>query len=265
MHNKRICLLVLSCDKYSDLWPTFFDLFEKSWSDCPFDKYLLTNYKKAPSSAFTTINIGKDISWSDNLLFAIDTFRGEYDYIFLFMDDGFITKVNKKQIINDVKAFIDIDGDYITFINEPKHTKSFNQYFGEIEKSSKYRATATWALWKIGTLSSLLKIGESAWEFEVYGSRRSHKYPRFYSVYKNRFKYVHGVIKGLWLPPSVKELKSMGYNVDLSARGQMFLTTYLKFQLYIVVRKVILFLIPKYLSNIISNFKWRTKQVDFNN
>jgi hypothetical protein len=260
MYNKKICLLVLSCDKYSDLWPIFFDLFEKNWSDCPFDKYLLTNFKKAPSPDFNTINIGKDRSWSDNLLFAIDKILGKYAYIFLFMDDGFITRVNTKQIVKDIKTFIDLKGDYMTFINEPKPTKPINQYFGEIEISSKYRATATWALWDITTLSSLLKKGESAWGFEIFGSERSIKYSNFYSVYKDRFSYVHGVIKGMWLPSSVKKLESLGYNVDLGERKKMDLKTYLKFRLYVILRKIVIFLLPQRITTYISNKKWSKKK-----
>ena len=33
-------ILILSCDKFSDLWKPFFDLFWKYWPDCPYNVYL---------------------------------------------------------------------------------------------------------------------------------------------------------------------------------------------------------------------------------
>ena len=74
-------LLVVSCDSYSDVWNTFFSFFFHYWHDCPLDIYLLSNEKSYNQSRVNTIKVGRDISWSDNLLNVIDQLKK--DYIFL--------------------------------------------------------------------------------------------------------------------------------------------------------------------------------------
>ena len=41
-------VVVLSCDKYSDLWNPFFKLYNKYWQDNPFKTYLITENKTYP-------------------------------------------------------------------------------------------------------------------------------------------------------------------------------------------------------------------------
>jgi len=43
--NGKIAVLVVSCDKYADLWPPFFQLFLRFWPECPFSVYLISNQK----------------------------------------------------------------------------------------------------------------------------------------------------------------------------------------------------------------------------
>ena len=43
--KSRIGIVVPSCDKYSDLWPYFFNNFYKYWYNCPLNIYLISNEK----------------------------------------------------------------------------------------------------------------------------------------------------------------------------------------------------------------------------
>ena len=88
MHQKsNIDLLVVSCDSYSDVWDTFFKFFFTCWNDCPLDIYLLTNEKTFDQLPVKTIRVGRDISWSDNLLSGIDQLKKDY-VLLLFGDCG---------------------------------------------------------------------------------------------------------------------------------------------------------------------------------
>lgn len=252
----KICLLVLSCDKYSDMWYIFFDMLFKNWRECPFDIHLISNNKNFNDQRVKVLKTGEDKSWSDTLVSGLNFIENEYKYVFLLMDDAFITFVDHKKILGDIDKFFEEDGNYLTFINEPKHTDSLNASFGSIGTKSKYRATATWALWKIKTLKSVLKSGESAWQFEIDGSKRSNKFKKFYSVYNDRFRFIHGVVKGMWLPTSVKQLKLLGYNIDLSERDQMNYFVYYRLKIYQYFRMIVLLFIPKKLSDLISRYKW---------
>ena len=117
--------------------------------------------KKLPNNNFIGINVGDDISWSDNLLHALNILKKKYCYVLLLFDDGFITSVNANNIVKFLNEFINICGNSLTYINQPKHTKNYNEDFGEIESTSRYRTTATFCVWRIDLLMEILKKGES--------------------------------------------------------------------------------------------------------
>ena len=248
MTKHKVALLVLSFDGYDDLWNMTIELFNKNWPDCEFDKYLMTNYKEYIDNnqrPFKTLKIGQDCSWSKNLIKALDKLYN-YEYVFLFMDDGFlINKIDNKLILKIFHSFKNSNGKFLSYLNEPKSNKKYNEYFGEISRHSPYRVTATSALWKIEFLKNFLDEKEDAWMFEKLGSRRSEKYESgFYSVYKNHFHFIHGIIKGLWLPDAHKKLSAMGYNLSKKNRGTFSQIQIIKFKIYIFFRNLILLLTP---------------------
>ena len=54
------------------------------------------------------------------------------------------------------------------------------------------------SIWKKSVLQDLLEEGESAWDFEINGSKRAYKYDGFYAVYNDFINYENGIIKGKW-------------------------------------------------------------------
>ena len=68
-------IIIPSCDKYSDLWHTFFFFFHKYWQDCPYPIYLMTNNLSYEDQRIITLKIGEDVSWSANLKKALGTVR----------------------------------------------------------------------------------------------------------------------------------------------------------------------------------------------
>ena len=80
-------ILVLSCDKYCDLWKPFFELFHKFWSRCPFTVYLGSNTKKFRDYSIPTILSKSCIDWSSDLLSILAQMKEEY--IFIWIDDFF--------------------------------------------------------------------------------------------------------------------------------------------------------------------------------
>ena len=66
----KIAFVILSfCDIIILTYGQYlFPQFHKNWSDCPFDKYISTNFLSAKSTSFKDIKIGKDNSWSDGVI-----------------------------------------------------------------------------------------------------------------------------------------------------------------------------------------------------
>ena len=61
--EKKIAFVVLTCDKYSDLWPMYIHFFEKNWQDCPYDRYFVTNHDNFPNLSIDFINLSELIQF----------------------------------------------------------------------------------------------------------------------------------------------------------------------------------------------------------
>jgi hypothetical protein len=217
--EKSIAFVVLTCDAYSDLWPMYLHFISKNWADCPYDKYFVTNYKSIDDSSFNCMKIGKDESWSDNLLKVLAQLKSDYDYVLVTLEDvPIVQKVDQKRLNHMVKLFVEIDANFLSCTNIPKETHKFNSSFGIIEKGSIYRPTCEYSLWKISVLEKLLVKGENAWEFERFGAVRSDKHDKFYVVYKNIFFTCHTVVKGKWIRSGLRKIIQLGFIPDIQKR-----------------------------------------------
>ena len=244
-YSSKIGLLVISCDNFSDLWSPFFKFFNESWPDCPYKVHLLSNKLDFKSNLnVEVIKVGEDNSWSDNIIIALNQMQ-EFDYVFLLLEDMLLNrKVDNKKIDNLFSNFFELDGNFLSLLNEPKPTSYFNKNFGLLDPVSLYRATATATLWKKEVLQTLLVSGESAWSFEKNGSRRSDEFPNFFSVYKDEIKWINGVIKNKWTYAAIKELKKRNINIDYSKRSKISLSTTVWQKFYGIIRSVIFKIIP---------------------
>ena len=81
------CILILSCDKYNDLWGPFFTLFWQYWPDHSFKVYLGSNLLVYNDPRVKTIDIGEDNNWSHGLLKILELI--DTPYIILMLEDFF--------------------------------------------------------------------------------------------------------------------------------------------------------------------------------
>ena len=215
--KKKIAILVISCDKYSDLWEPCTKVFNKYWPDCPYDKYLASNIKKIDSYGFSPILMGEDKSWSYGLKGVLTKLEEKYEYVFTLLEDYyFIDKLDNEYMTKMFDSFVLADGNFLRLLKVLKpQIKYFNEFFGETENYTPYRQTCVFTLWKIETLKDILKDDENAWEFEKIGVKRGFHYDKFFCVYKNKFKVINVVIKGKLVPKSYKILKRILPEVNL--------------------------------------------------
>ncbi len=212
----KIGLVVLSCDKYSDLWEAFFAMFFKHWPNCPFPVYLLSNEQDYHHPKVTTVKVGPDLSWSDSVKKCAD--QVDADYLMLFFDDVFLRKdVDPKKIAMLVQKLEKYEPDYLRFKATTKPDIKIDKEIGAYLEDTLYR-TAVFAIWKKSVLMDVLKSGESAWSLETEGVVRTHKYKKFYGTYADTFAYWHGVEKGTWDADVVKKLESQGLAIDTNRR-----------------------------------------------
>jgi hypothetical protein len=206
-------IIVLSCDKYSDLWEPFFDLFFLHWPDCPYDVYLASNKLKYNDPRVNSLLSGEDTDWSSGVRRCIQQI--DHSYIMLFLDDAFLTsKINTAKIQKLAQMAINEKADYLRLRPCPEPDIPYNELIGIISKDSPYRTSIFASIWPKETFLDLLVNGESAWAFEIKGSMRSSKYDRFYSTWDDFFSYIHVVENGRYIRHSAKLLKTMGVRLN---------------------------------------------------
>ena len=217
--NVEIAVIVLSCDKYSDLWGPFFTLFDKHWPTCPFPTYLLANQKRMEHTKYITLLSGEDKDWSTS--FKKQLQQVNESYVLLFFDDALISKDVASESVAKIQNIISAyKPDYFRFRPYPKPKIWLEENVGRFAIDEPYR-TALYAAWKKDVLLDLLVEGESAWQFEMQSVPRSEKYKEFLGTDYAFFSPVHGVEKGLWLRPAVRFLRQNNIPIDLGYRRQM--------------------------------------------
>lgn len=214
-----ICIVVLSCDKYSDLWPSFFELFFRFWPGCPFPIYLYSNRKTFCDPRVKSILSGDDPDWSTSIKVCLEQIG--HRHVWMFFDDVMIDQPVDEAKISRLVDFVGReDPAYLRFRRFPRPEERLDRDFGRCVESSLYR-TSVFAIWRREVLVELLRSGESAWTFEHESVGRSRRFHDFYGVYDEYFSYIHGVEKGVWIRAAVTALRRLGCIPDISQRALM--------------------------------------------
>ena len=160
-NNSDLAILVLSCDKYSDVWDDFFNLKEKFWPDCPYKCYLATDTKSYHRDGVETIHFGNIRTWSICATKAIEQIKEPY--IALFLEDAFIYKQIVTSIIEEnLNIFVKNKMDFLT-MERNRMEKTFtpaNQiapHIWRIERHRKYGIDTSAAIWNKEFLRKALK------------------------------------------------------------------------------------------------------------
>lgn len=215
--KSEFAILILSCDKYSDLWDPFFKQFWKYWPDCPYQVYLGSNeipYIK--DKRVKNILSGKDLNWSTSYKKILNQISEEN--IFVWLEDAFI--ISKMNTSNFTKSFDFLKkngGNHIHFRPTPKPDDIVNHSFGIYKKGSPYRVNVV-GFWKKKYLEKLLIDGENAWNFEIMGSYRTSFDDGFYCLLKPAVDYIHLVEKGSWIQKGLLYCKKNNIDIEFNKR-----------------------------------------------
>jgi len=216
----QLAVLVVSCDNYADLWRPFFALFRHFWPDCPHRIYHVSNFCLIKEEGVTPLAVGEDHSWSDNVIKALGSVDEEY--VLMMIDDLFLTGEICREELQDLFAWIANERpNYVRLNPVPGPDLPHNRQVGVVSPGTLYRTGTVLTVWKKSVLLDLLKPGENAWEFELYGTMRSDRYGGFYSTHRLLLPFVNGVIKGKWQRPAVKRLQALDIQLDLKKRKVM--------------------------------------------
>jgi hypothetical protein len=217
-------VLVPSCDAYSDLWAPFFALFWRFWPDCPFPVYLGANAGTFDHPRVIALPSNQGTNWANRVrehVAAVPT-----PYVLLVLEDFFWRRPTPTgEVLSLLQALRRLDGEMLRLTNRPPPDHRVPGYpaIGRIDPGAPFRASTQAAIWRRATLLHLLAPGESIWEFEVGGSRRSDQWPDgFYSTWDQVLPYAYHVVeKGKWFRHEARRFARMGIGCDFAARPVM--------------------------------------------
>ena len=216
--SNEFAVLVLSCDKYSDLWDPFFECFDRYWPDCPYPIYLGSNTINYNKEKITTLYSGEDKDWSTSTKKIINQIDAKY--VWIFLEDIFITSKIDTSYINETFSFLkNNNGNFIHETTKiPQVTD--NGIYNEYPRGMPYRVNVR-GFWNKDYFIQLLLDGESPWNFEIMGSYRSSYDDGFYSVKKDVLTFVNMVEKGQWIRKSVQWCEQENITLDINKREKL--------------------------------------------
>ncbi len=226
-------IVVLSCDKYSDLWNPFFKLLSIQWENCNLPVVLVTESKQynCEYMEIKTFNPRRpNVPWSRRVLECLKSIKTKY--IILMMDDFFLKSKVLIGKLNECFVWMEATDDLasISFVPSLWEDIALEEYGGFVErpKGGLYRVNCQIALWNREKLIKLIRPYENPWDFEWMASCRADRTEwRFLASNKEKpwvFDYDFGsggggVHRGKW-SEGVKELfDQYEIQMDYEQRG----------------------------------------------
>lgn len=169
--QEKMTMLILSCDKFSDLWDGHVKQLEKHWPDRDMKTYIVTD--RPTSKDYEKVNIisaGEGVEWSDRLLYALS--QVDTRYVFITLDDYFLIRDVSSNGINNLLKMMDSNHfDYVRLYKRPTRAtgKSIEGYTNAfyVDCSKKYSVNLYSGIWKTDFLRACVAEPLNPWEFEV--------------------------------------------------------------------------------------------------
>jgi len=227
--DSQLAILVLSCDKYSDLWNDFFNLKERFWPDCPFPCYLATDTVDYQRDGVKVIHFGNIRLWTVCAREALKQIKEPY--IALFLEDAFIYKsIDTKVVEDNLRFMIEHDADYLTMERnrsgrELSADDQVVPHIWRIDRHRNYGIDTSASIWNKDFFRKELEKGDcNPWQFEVNYcklSKTKEGLPgKIFFDDRQPFNISpeEVVVQGKFAPDTVEMFHRLGYDIDTSKR-----------------------------------------------
>lgn len=230
----KIAIYVSSYDGCSDLWNTFFNLFDTFWPTCDCPIYLVNNEKNFEHKNVNVIHTGTEINWFHRTIESLESLENEY--VLFLLEDYFLSKhINNEDIEEIVSFMCEKDVYYYMLSKRADQPKEKIRY--AVDATTRYAISLQPAIWNRKKLLEILYEinGQSPWDFEIYFSEKyKGKTGTIEGVYydtRDILGYKNGVLRGKWIPATLKYYKKLGITIDKGTREQLPLKTVLKYNI----------------------------------
>lgn len=215
--RKRLdfAFILSSTDGCSDLWEPFFSLLKRHWTGFDYHVYLCTDRLKFQYNGFDIscpLYMPPGSSWSENLMTLLE--QVEEEYVIFLLDDFWLKTDVDVTRLHRYEEIMKMDKEigFVCMVRqfEPSAQNPLSETYPDLieyGRRTPYRVTTQAGLWRRDYLLSLLRKHESAWWFEMFGSRRSRKsHYLSYVVKDSVFSYDEGgvLFRGSYVSEYVK-------------------------------------------------------------
>jgi hypothetical protein len=231
-------ILVLSCDKYSHVWPAFFKAFRKYFPGNTWPVYLGSNTLTFQDSRVKTLLTGDDPDWSTSYARILKQIPEQR--IFVILEDLlFASPVDAEAMKESVEFMRKTSARHLKYYKPlPADRDVPGEPFGEYASGRPYRISVV-GFWDKEYLLSLLIPGESPWNFEIMGSYRASYAPGFFMMKKTLCEFANLIEKGRWYPAAVDWAKKEGLDIGFEKRQSLSGVFSLKSLLQIVIYRIV--------------------------
>ncbi|MCX6312166.1 MAG: hypothetical protein NT084_11095 [Bacteroidetes bacterium] len=214
--SNNTAVVVLSCDKYADIWAPFFAFFNKFWPECPYKIYLGSNTLGFSDNKIQTIKSGEPFNWTADTRAILEQIKEKY--VIVLLEDYFLyTNVDQGTLDRCVEM---MEKEHAVFFRigcfPSDHFSDYaydkikgNEWCGRTRIDAKYAINLQAGIWNREEFISLLKDDENPWQFELAGTKRWAASGKVCLglVEDKKLNYVHGPItylctalsKGVWM------------------------------------------------------------------
>ena len=238
--QKRVTLLVNTCDAYADLWGPFFTLLKRYFE--PLKMRILLNTETKDFS-FEGLQIeavhSSAASYGERMRDALS--HVDTEYVLLMLDDFFLHKPVRQDRLQQVVTWMDNDKDIVYFncdVTAAARDFEVNRYPGyrRLPAGNRYILNLQSAVWRTEKFRAYWQHDVSPWDWEERCNVLTAFQPRdkFYCVISEKDRFLEygytagqwmGVCHGKWVEHDVVPLfQKERIEMDFSKRGFIDLT-----------------------------------------
>ena len=218
---EKISILVMSCDKNSDLWYPFHYCIEKYWSNHP---NIIYSTEKTYNPYYKTICKNYPFNkWTKRVWDTVKEIDSEY--ILLMVDDIFIQNKVDNDLINSLTEYL--HDNYASVNIESSFDKNdipINDLLCLRNPTGKFKLSCMCQLWQKKALLDLFNCEYDPWKMEKIDNTKDYlfliskdKYLIDFGRTKDNWKF--GVIRGKWSKECKEFFDKEGINILYTKRG----------------------------------------------
>ena len=217
--STRMTIFISSPNEYSDVFDVFYKFYEKNLKDCSFPIVLATNTNEKEYEGIKVYRNGiTGDSWTSRAIPVLREINTKY--ILVMCDDLFVEELNESKL-NSVLSYMDEhDVNFCRIAPLKKGKKALkNPKLRKVKKNLPYGINLQIGIYNREYLLEMLGDGtKSAWQIEsdLVEATLNAKNEYFDDVIacgEPVVRFIHGVVKGQWLPSALRKIEKYGINV----------------------------------------------------